>query len=412
MMNLFSLFKRGDAPQGTAQAAQTTDQNTGQTDPSHADEFERIVTVCQRASAGDLEARLIHINNDSPNAAMMHAINRLLDITDAFVREAGASLDYVSREKYFRRVLTLGLPGDFRRAAEIVNRATDAMGRKVAEFNALAGTFENNIKSVVDGVAATATEMNASSQSLATIADTAKERAHNAAQGAQMTSQNVQEVASATQEFTASVEEINRHVAHSAEISHQAVIRAEESKESVLVLTQTAEKIDEVTRLIQEIASQTNLLALNATIEAARAGEAGKGFAVVAHEVKGLASQTAKATEGIAAHISAIQNASSNVSEAIKGIGETISEFDEIATAISSAVEQQRAASEEIARNIQSAADGTQETTTHVKGVTETAQETESSAQEVLLASSELSKQSERLTENVNGFLETIRQTA
>jgi methyl-accepting chemotaxis protein len=63
--------------------------------------------------------------------------------------------------------------------------------------------------------------------------------------------------------------------------------------------------INEILELIKAIARQTNLLALNATIEAARAGEAGKGFAVVASEVKELASQTAKATEGITVQIAA-----------------------------------------------------------------------------------------------------------
>jgi len=174
-------------------------------------------------------------------------------------------------------------------------------------------------------------------------------------------------------------------------------------------LSRSADRIGEVVNLINDIASQTNLLALNATIEAARAGDAGRGFAVVASEVKSLASQTARATEDIAAQISSIQGETREAATAIKGIESVIMEINQIASSTASAVEEQGAATAEIARNVQRAAAGTDEVSSNIAGVLEAAAETDKHARIALENSNELSDQADRLWQAVIGFVEDVK---
>lgn len=69
-------------------------------------------------------------------------------------------------------------------------------------------------------------------------------------------------------------------------------------------------------------------------------GEAGSGFAVVAQEVKGLATQTGKATEEITRHIVSIEQTTPRSVQAIKKIAATIEQLSDVANDVAVAMRQ------------------------------------------------------------------------
>jgi len=137
------------------------------------------------------------------------------------------------------------------------------------------------------------------------------------------------------------IEESRGEVEIAAQIATRAADRSVHAVAISEVLSDHAQAIESILGLIRDIAGQTNLLALNATIEAARAGDAGRGFAVVAQEVKSLASQTARATDDIAAKISAIQTATRQTVEANGAIRDIVGEVQTSAERIRSTMETQ-----------------------------------------------------------------------
>jgi methyl-accepting chemotaxis protein len=273
----------------------------------------------------------------------------------------------------------------------------------------LADRFDQDVRGVVDKVAAAGGEMGTAAHKVSFTAEAALKQAGAALTDADQATANVEGVAAAIEEMAATGSEISRQVARAANISRDAAEEGRRTNDTVAGLAAAAQKVGDVVKLIQDIAAQTNLLALNATIEAARAGDAGKGFAVVAGEVKSLANQTAKATEDIRTQIASIQAESNSALAAIQSIAQTVHGVEEIATAISSTVDQQSSAIQEVSGNIQQAASRTQQVALSLRQMSGGLGDNGSAATGVLLAADALGQQAGVLRQAVDGFLATVR---
>ncbi|WP_164133464.1 methyl-accepting chemotaxis protein [Stenotrophomonas maltophilia] len=145
-------------------------------------------------------------------------------------------------------------------------------------------------------------------------------------------------------EIAASIEQVSRNSAESADVAQRSVVIAaegagvvretiqgmdqirdqiQETSKRIKRLGESSQEIGSIVELINDISEQTNILALNAAVQAASAGEAGRGFAVVADEVQRLAERTSGATRRIENLVQAIQ---ADTNEAVTSMEQTTAE--------------------------------------------------------------------------------------
>ncbi|MCK5574220.1 MAG: hypothetical protein KAI28_00325, partial [Sphingomonadales bacterium] len=163
--------------------------------------IKKALEVCEAVSNGDFEARVINITEKGESGELLHAINLLIDRTDAYVRESQACLEHVRDNKYYRRILEKGMTGSFLNASSTINNATQAMEDKVVQFKDVADNFEANMKGVVNTVASASTELQSTAQSMEMTAQQTSEQSVVVAGAAEEASANVQTVASAAEEL-------------------------------------------------------------------------------------------------------------------------------------------------------------------------------------------------------------------
>lgn len=338
--------------------------------------LENLAKVADRISEGDMDVKIVVTGKDQIGRLEKAIKTTVKQLKIMIKKEAEAKKTLEENVHKLSDLSMMAAEGDLTVQAPEFD---GELGYLSTGFNQMTSSLHKLVEKLVEvinqlGSASTEIEVTAQQQ-----ASGANEQAASVSQVTAAINElatNSSEVAKATGFVSEAANEALNSAIDGKDVSAETIEGMQKIKETnsttsrkILALEEKSQEIGSVLAIIDDIAEQTNLLALNAAIEAARAGEAGKGFAVVAQEIRNLAEDVTTSTKEIGEKINEIQSAiNTSVMVTEEGIKRTDEEMvkvrragteldkiikltertSELATQISSAIQQQKSASEQV----------------------------------------------------------------
>ncbi|BCN94252.1 hypothetical protein THMIRHAM_20370 [Thiomicrorhabdus immobilis] len=272
-------------------------------------------------------------------------------------------------------------PGDLEELGHTINKTMTTLGGVMSSISDVmaaqaagdltkelpAGVFKGQVHDLKNAINFSTSKIKEVVGMAVAVSSSVNNAAQEVAQGSMDLSGRVQQQASALEQTSATMEEMNAQVQSSSNNAQEASKVSTDVKskvgQGVTVMQQTIQamnaieesshKIAEIVSLIDGIAFQTNLLALNAAVEAARAGEHGRGFAVVASEVRSLAQKSAEAAKDIKTLIDETVTRVSQGSTLAAESGEMLNEIDTTIDSVTVMITQIAQAAQEQAAGVE-----------------------------------------------------------
>lgn len=301
----------------------------------------RLKDVCVNAKSGNLEARIIGEKDDGNIRELAFAINGLLDINDAFIREAHAAFTSATNGYLGRHILEKGLTGNYKSSANKVNSALQTLENRFNDFYNLIKTTEEKTEKSLSTFVGAAHELKNASETMMSCTEEVQNGIDRIGDNAQKNSDAAKKIFQSTDNLSHQSSDIGDNIKHGLELNHQTEAGIAKTNEAMTKLNNATKDITPIANIISKISGQTRMLALNAGIEAQRAGEAGKAFSVVADEVKNLAEQTQEASEDIIKRIVYIEESSNDFANTINEFVANVQKLTEISELISSKINEQ-----------------------------------------------------------------------